>query len=64
MYIRVIYWSAEGLHGLLQVQELISNSQLNISSEEKVFTVVMNWVKHDLANRQQHVAQVGLYSAQ
>jgi kelch-like protein 17 (actinfilin) len=64
MYIRVIYCCAERLRGLLQVQELISNSQLNISSEEKVFTAVMNWVKHDLANRQQHVAQVGLYSVQ
>ncbi|GFG36854.1 hypothetical protein Cfor_08667 [Coptotermes formosanus] len=41
-----------------EVQELISNSQLNISSEEKVFTAVMNWVKHDLATRQQHVAQL------
>jgi hypothetical protein len=44
------------------VEELISNSQLNIASEEKVFTAVMNWVKHDLANREQHVAQVGVGS--
>jgi kelch-like protein 17 (actinfilin) len=44
------------------VEELISNSQLNIASEEKVFTAVMNWVKHDLADREQHVAQVGVSS--
>jgi kelch-like protein 17 (actinfilin) len=42
----------------LQVEELISSSQLNIASEEKVFTAVMNWMKHDLAGREQHVAQV------
>lgn len=44
---------------VLQVEELISNSQLNIASEEKAFTAVMSWTKHDLAAREQHVAQVG-----
>nr|CAI5856197.1 unnamed protein product [Callosobruchus analis] len=34
-----------------EVNDLISNSQLNISSEEDVFTAVLNWVKHDLAER-------------
>lgn len=41
-----------------QVEELISNSQLNISSEEDVFTAVLNWVKHDLSERQQYISQV------
>jgi hypothetical protein len=43
---------------VLQVEELICNSQLNIASEEKVFTAVMSWTKHDLAGREQYVAQV------
>ncbi|CAH1380709.1 kelch-like protein 17 [Tenebrio molitor] len=39
-----------------EVKELISNGQLNISSEEDVFTAVLNWVKHDLAQRSQYIA--------
>lgn len=41
-----------------EVKELISNSQLNISSEEDVFTAVLNWVKHDLAERSQYISNV------
>ncbi|PNF39480.1 Kelch-like protein 17 [Cryptotermes secundus] len=41
-----------------EVEELICNSQLNIASEEKVFTAVMSWTKHDLAGREQYVAQL------
>lgn len=41
-----------------EVEELISNGQLNISSEEDVFTAVLNWVKHDLANRKQYISKV------
>jgi kelch-like protein 17 (actinfilin) len=41
-----------------EVKELISNGQLNISSEEDVFTAVLNWVKHDLAQRSQYIAPV------
>ncbi|XP_021940752.1 kelch-like protein 17 isoform X3 [Zootermopsis nevadensis] len=41
-----------------EVEGLVSNSQLNIASEERVFTAVMNWVNHDLADREQHVAQL------
>ncbi|KAJ8953691.1 hypothetical protein NQ314_007299 [Rhamnusium bicolor] len=40
-----------------EVNDLVSNSQLNISSEEDVFTAVLNWVKHDLAERSQYVAR-------
>lgn len=43
----------------VKVEELVSNSQLNISSEEDVFTAVLNWVKHDLTNRSQYIAKVG-----
>jgi kelch-like protein 17 (actinfilin) len=41
-----------------QVQDLISNTQLNISSEEKVFTAVLNWIKHDLVERKKHIAEL------
>lgn len=41
-----------------QVQDLISNTALNISSEEKVFTAVLNWIKHDLVERKQHIAEL------
>lgn len=42
----------------LKVQDLISNTQLNISSEEKVFTAVLNWIKHDLVERKKHIAEL------
>ncbi|XP_017775251.1 PREDICTED: kelch-like protein 17 isoform X2 [Nicrophorus vespilloides] len=41
-----------------EVEELISNGQLNIASEENVFAAVLNWVKHDLANRSQYVSRL------
>lgn len=40
-----------------QVQDLISNTQLNISSEEKVFTAVLNWIKHE-SDRKKHIAEL------
>lgn len=43
-----------------QVNDLISNNQLNICSEEKVFTAVLSWLKHDLSERKQHIAEVTL----
>lgn len=44
------------------MEELISNGQLNISSEEDVFTAVLNWVKHDLANRKECISKVNQFS--
>lgn len=41
-----------------EVEDLISNNQLNICSEEKVFTAVLNWIKHDLNERQKFIAQL------
>ncbi|KAL9915483.1 kelch-like protein 17 isoform X1 [Glossina fuscipes] len=41
-----------------EVKDLISNNQLNISSEEKVFHAVLNWIKHDLDERQNHIAEL------
>lgn len=36
----------------------MSSGQLNVSSEEKVFHAVLNWVKQDLPSREPHVAKV------
>lgn len=41
-----------------EVEDLISNHQLNICSEEKVFLAVLNWIKHDLVEREKYVAQL------
>jgi hypothetical protein len=43
------------------VEQLISSNQLNISNEEKVFHAVLAWVKHDLSDREQHIAKVSLF---
>uniref|UniRef100_T1GIJ3 BACK domain-containing protein n=1 Tax=Megaselia scalaris TaxID=36166 RepID=T1GIJ3_MEGSC len=41
-----------------EVRDLISNNQLNICSEEKVFLAVLNWVKHDLVERKKHISEL------
>ncbi|XP_058818193.1 kelch-like protein 17 [Topomyia yanbarensis] len=46
------------LLGFSEVQDLISNSQLNICSEEKVFMAVLNWIKHDLNERKKHISEL------
>lgn len=40
------------------MNDLISNNQLNICSEEKVFMAVLNWIKHDLVERKKHIYEV------
>ncbi|XP_030759639.1 kelch-like protein 17 isoform X1 [Sitophilus oryzae] len=44
-----------------EVKELISNSQLNISSEEDVFTSVLNWIKHDLIEREKYISELMIH---
>ncbi|KAK8384505.1 hypothetical protein O3P69_009358 [Scylla paramamosain] len=44
-----------------QVEELISSPHLNVPCEEKVFTAVISWVKHDLPARQKHVPELLKY---
>lgn len=43
---------------VFQVEELISNTRLNITSEEKVFLAVLNWVRHDLNTREKHISRL------
>jgi hypothetical protein len=42
----------------LQVDELISSTLLNVDIEEKVFSSVIRWVKHDVGERKKHVSRV------
>ncbi|XP_042229735.1 kelch-like protein 17 isoform X2 [Homarus americanus] len=41
-----------------QVEELIASAQLNVPCEEKVFTAVISWVKHDLPEREKLVPEL------
>ena len=45
----------------LQVDELISNTLLNVDMEEKVYTSVINWVKHEPSERKKYVARVRFF---
>ena len=49
------------LHMWLQVDELISNTLLNVDMEEKVYTSVINWVKHEPSERKKFVARVSIW---
>ena len=39
---------------------MISSTLLNVDMEEKVFSSVIRWVKHDVAERKKHVSRVSL----
>ncbi|XP_043246385.1 kelch-like protein 17 [Amphibalanus amphitrite] len=41
-----------------QVNELIASNQMNVADEETVFRSVVKWVRHDEAERKQHVAEL------
>lgn len=41
-----------------EVDELISSTLLNVDCEEKVFTSVISWVKHDPKERKKHVSRL------
>lgn len=41
-----------------QLVDIISSDELNVRSEEHVFSAVMNWVKYNVSERRQHLAQV------
>lgn len=48
---------------LFQLLSIISSDQLNVSKEENVYTAVMDWVKHNTNDRQQHVPKVDNFAA-
>ncbi|XP_064458270.1 kelch-like protein 2 [Ornithodoros turicata] len=41
-----------------QVSRLISSDRLSVPSEEQVFEAVMNWVNHDLPNREEQLGSL------
>ena len=41
-----------------QLVDIISSDELNVRTEEQVFNAVMNWVKYNVTERRQHLAQV------
>lgn len=41
-----------------QLKELISRDEIRVSSEERVYAAVMQWVQHDLADRKANLAEV------
>ncbi|XP_040283096.1 kelch-like protein 17 isoform X4 [Bufo bufo] len=43
---------------LKQVLDLISSDSLNVPSEEEVYRAVLNWIKHDVDGRRQHVPRL------
>ncbi|XP_064458373.1 kelch-like protein diablo [Ornithodoros turicata] len=41
-----------------QLVDIISSDELNVRSEEQVFSAVMSWVKYNITDRRQHLGQV------
>lgn len=41
-----------------QIMDLLSSDSLNVPSEKDTFDIAMSWVKHDLENRQEFLAQM------
>lgn len=44
-----------------QLINLLSNDDLNVSSEEDIFNALMSWVNHDLPNRKQYIGNLISY---
>ncbi|KAK4877917.1 hypothetical protein RN001_010423 [Aquatica leii] len=51
-------FALQNFQQVVATEEFLLLPQLNICSEEDVFTAVLNWVKHDLSDRKQYVAQL------
>lgn len=43
-----------------QLVDIISSDELNVRTEEQVFSAVMAWVKYNVSERRQHLPQVGI----
>lgn len=44
-----------------QLVDIISSDELNVRSEEQVYSAVMNWLKYNVSERRQHLAQVCVF---
>lgn len=43
-----------------QLVDIISSDELNVRSEEQVYNAVMSWLKYNVSERRQHLAQVNI----
>ena len=43
-----------------QLMDIISSDELNVRSEEQVFSAVMAWVKYNVTDRRPYLAQVSV----
>lgn len=41
-----------------QLVDIIASDELNVRSEEQVYSAVMNWVRHNFQERRNHLAHV------
>lgn len=44
-----------------QLMDIISSEELNVRSEEQVFSAVMAWVKYNVTERRPYLAQVSVH---
>lgn len=44
-----------------QLIDIISSDELNVRSEEQVYSAVMSWLKYNASERRQHLAQVSSF---
>lgn len=42
----------------VQLIDIIASDELNVRSEEQVYSAVMSWLKYNVSERRQHLAQV------
>ncbi len=43
---------------VVQLIDIISNDELNVRTEEQVYSAVMSWVRYNVSERRQHLPQV------
>lgn len=41
-----------------QLVDIISSDELNVRTEEQVYSAVMSWLKYNVSDRRQHLPQV------
>ncbi len=55
-YFSEVSYSEEFLTlSLEKVQKILSRNRLAVQTEDAIFDAVLRWVRHDVANRQQHL---------
>ncbi|KAL1478563.1 hypothetical protein MTO96_034991 [Rhipicephalus appendiculatus] len=52
------FWINPDFVPFVQVEDLISSDELNVSSEELVYEATVAWIKHDLPEREKYVGKL------